>query len=365
MDSIGAINSYQPDYPSGEVSEPEPVEEAATTDETDSVELSPEAEEGGETEDVDAVAEAGETEEAGATEDASESEDAGETGDASETGETGATEDAGAEEKPDEAGQPAETEDAKPDPNQFASELARNYAAPEPQTTPATGAVDPTSDSKPAAETPEQVKERFDKQMHELADKLAAKSPSAAEALRHFRANGGQFVDGKDSGYFKSRGDDGRPTIGILTEGRNGPTSEADRMATIAHELGHHDFDRRNGGMVPPGDPKGPSDAAIEARREADFIRQNNEKAFRDEQAANALNAKIRDEYLKGTGQRIPVPGVDNGPFKGLGKTEDWLKDYAQKQPSGSPPGTTYRDYYTRGHQDIYNRFHAPGAPGR
>ncbi len=126
-----------------------------------------------------------------------------------------------------------------------------------------------------------------------------------------------------DGGYFR----DGKPpVIGILTDSHGRKTTDADRLGTIAHELGHFDYARNHSQhqpFVPPGNPTGTSDRQIEHRRGSEFVRRNVGRRLADEAHANEFNAQVRDEFLRSTDQQIEVSGVDKGPFRTLGPKRD------------------------------------------
>lgn len=195
-----------------------------------------------------------------------------------------------------------------------------------------------------------------------LADRLAASSPTAAGLLADFRAAGGTFQHSYGGGMF-NRNPGGSPTIGVPAG------TDAQRMQTIAHELGHFDYrNNPDASYVQPGRPAGLTDHQIEQRRERDYIVENTNRRLADEGNAAIINNAIRNELRAATGIDIGVAGDIPGrpmPFNSAAPIADQRRaigDYFGSHLTTSTTGENYRSYYGQTYIDHYRDNFMPGS---
>lgn len=211
-------------------------------------------------------------------------------------------------------------------------------------------AVEPGAKRGPTEGTLAELDRREVEAINFLADFLASRSKTAAEAIAAFRAAGGQFQSVTRGGYFDDRRED--PVIALP----KGPP--LGQLQVLAHELGHFDYrsypDRA---VARPGNPTGISDRQIEHRREAEFIETNTNRQLANEGHATLFSQQIRDEVQASTGLNI---GVIGGPFPTVTGTpteqRNALGNYYASSVRTGLTDQDYRSYYNEGWRDVYAR---------
>jgi hypothetical protein len=185
---------------------------------------------------------------------------------------------------------------------------------------------------------------------------LSRNSATARSLLADLQAKGGTVVASPDGGYTYT------PANGSVPPKVTVRTSTP--LRDLAHEIGHHDTAIHHPELSPvaPGEGKGPTDRAIEQRRQRDYLTTNTDRKLTDEGNATLISQQIRDEYKASTGRDIGVAGA---PFPPVSGTPDEqrraLGEYYGKNLTTSNTQQPYQDYYWNGYRSTYERNFMPG----
>jgi hypothetical protein len=191
---------------------------------------------------------------------------------------------------------------------------------------------------------------------------LAAKSPTLLKNLEFFEKAGGTLRWGSDdkgtSTHFEKVGfkhTDGSRLVPVI-EMEPGHSAEA-QVDALAHETGHV--------LRGPSMAVWPTDMS---HGKAEWVKQQVTNDLDGEGRAVMDEAVVREEILNATGTDIGdgkfQPGdpylkiyqdFKSGQETWTGAIHQMGQLYAHEQPSGTPKGTTYREYYTKSSSEAWD----------